>query len=81
MGKGDGLKENRHGYHGNLGVGGVQDLPHRWHNVIVLQPDEKPPLLLASLKQNLVMGGCGYLDIENEPTSSLRARDLSVSRV
>ena len=56
MGEGDRLEEDRHSYHGDLGVGGVQDPPHCWHNVVVLQPDEQPPLLLTRLKQNLAMG-------------------------
>ena len=67
MGERYALEENWDGYHGDLGVGGVQDLPHRRHDVVVLQPDEQPPLLLACLKQNLAIGGFGYKDDETTP--------------
>ena len=54
VGEGDGLQEDGHGDHGDLGVGGVEDLPHGGNDVVVLQPDEQPSLFLARLKQHLV---------------------------
>ena len=48
------MEEDGDGDHGDLRVGGVKDLPHRRHDVVVLQPDEQAPVLLASLKQNLM---------------------------
>ena len=75
------MEEDGDGDHGDLRVGGVKDLPHRRHDVVVLQPDEQAPVLLASLKQNLIVLDNDVEEIVKDPTSSLRARDLSVSRV